>query len=1563
MGCAYIYKGNKFNSELELDDFLLLKKPFEPEYGDLVFSLSNMQLTLDQKLKEIRQKSRELDEKYEEWIRNNKIEIGEDGETSIVAPPYIGVNKFLSTHQTLEGGQLYPEFRADEYWKRRFDDWKQGKFNEIEIQEFGFDPANLPTIMDESEQNRMRDQMTVRWKTQAKIGDAIHNIMQITFSKHGENYGVQLPNEVLKNIIKSKLLNKNKPYIKDDSIIDQAIQYAKSLYEKLKQESADGDLTFYPEFRMSQSTSETDSNGGPIKLYGIIDLLVIDSKGNAHIIDYKTSIHDYLGFSDSKIYAYSYQLAVYQRMLEKNGLTCSQFRRWIAPIQMQGFRKEGNTYTYNQLNTRTPIQEQTESTVPKKMWSNIEEFLPEEFKIVTSAEDVVKTTTEQMSKWFPDYNRDKAITKEEVIDELKRRDKLTPDDKGFYTYKTDEEIITSDDEAQFVEKVFNWKKTLPGKRARTMKEVKSALNKAIEAKNIDNIQFPEPIINNQEGSTYWLKDTLRRYADGSWEIVDNTVTESFGILTLKNNITNQIDFIRVSTRNLTAHHLLYAKDGRSKLVMHRGLTGNFESDSQAQSKSGQLMAEAVDGNIELIETMLVINQLQGLQNVTVGNISVINPWYTNAIQMSNEQLYYCFDELCKYSDVPKNNFKDGSIKLASNYELAAQMFKSIMMRGHQVDFKDEYRHFKNLNECVTLLDDNLDKSKEEKIAALEKLLTFMTSSKSGMSNKLKKTYTSQHDLQDLEVSMYNTILMAIAELKGINFKQQLKDHDKWLESLSILRKGASGSYLDNPGKLSSETLNLITKLVNNAYQNTREDVQRHAAKIRQLTENLKKEKGINSLNENFANQTNMYKNMYKWVDGDLYFIRPEEAHSQAEKEFLEYTLDIINRNRYPYSDAQLARMKASGDPKYYRIPLAQGGTDSIATENGLLNLLKAKLSFLLPKTAWRRAQEKVEGIFNYTDNEDEARNKSQILFQMANLFDEGESETRVDKLKRMKANHEAPELNFESLLYKHIFAHSVKENIDDVFPLIKTAMIHIQQQGANQNTSFSGDLDYLQDYINGKIKNQSIVNPKNKKWIKVASLIKQQASLLTLAFAPVQMVYQPLQGLWQEISLMIRKPGGNEAFSFKNFVKANRIVWTDLFKNTTKHPTICSMLNQHYGINDMDMNMYANRITHTKKGIWDFTNMAFKFASRPDYYNRMVILVSQMIQDGSYQAHSIVNGELHYDYRLDERFKAYTNNDRTDIQKYNKAKSLYYTIAQQLIEEKTKNPDGSLFKYGDPLPKPYTTKEMENFKSLSDDIYGYYSHEKKSMIMSTALGSLWLQFKTFWSGKKNQYLEAGGTKVTGKWDHLKVDGKKQYYQLNANGEILFDQPYTDTPTSAPVYQWEGQWQEGILLTISDIVKDCVQNKSFSSGFKNKWNEEDINLRNTYRSNMKQFVYDFMMFVVIGSILGAAMAGWFEDEEKELKDDRSISAGLWLASLKVMSSAIKNSFLDLNFIDSIGSPISQWTPFSVEWSGRQLTNLYEVALGDRTFEQGICNLFGGAKQVKPMLDRIFPEPEK
>jgi len=43
-----------------------------------------------------------------------------------------------------------------------------------------------------------------------------------------------------------------------------------------------------------------------------------------------------------------------------------------------------------------------------------------------------------------------------------------------------------------------------------------------------------------------------------------------------------------------------------------------------------------------------------------------------------------------------------------------------------------------------------------------------------------------------------------------------------------------------------------------------------------------------------------------------------------------------------------------------------------------------------------------------------------------------------------------------------------------------------------------------------------------------------------------------------------------------------------------------------------------------------------------------------------------------------------------------------------------------------PLPRAYTSREAESMKDLSDKIYGYYTHEKKSLIMSSAVGSLWL---------------------------------------------------------------------------------------------------------------------------------------------------------------------------------------------------------------------------------------------
>nr|DAU18060.1 MAG TPA: hypothetical protein [Bacteriophage sp.] len=52
-----------------------------------------------------------------------------------------------------------------------------------------------------------------------------------------------------------------------------------------------------------------------------------------------------------------------------------------------------------------------------------------------------------------------------------------------------------------------------------------------------------------------------------------------------------------------------------------------------------------------METMLLINQMRGIEGYTVGNVQVVNPLYANGLGLSNEELLYCWKELNKHDSV------------------------------------------------------------------------------------------------------------------------------------------------------------------------------------------------------------------------------------------------------------------------------------------------------------------------------------------------------------------------------------------------------------------------------------------------------------------------------------------------------------------------------------------------------------------------------------------------------------------------------------------------------------------------------------------------------------------------------------------------------------------------------------------------------------------------------------------------------------------------------------------------------------------------------------------------
>jgi hypothetical protein len=235
--------------------------------------------------------------------------------------------------------------------------------------------------------------------------------------------------------------------------------------------------------------------------------------------------------------------------------------------------------------------------------------------------------------------------------------------------------------------------------------------------------------------------------------------------------------------------------------------------------------------------------------------------------------------------------------------------------------------------------------------------------------------------------------------------------------------------------------------------------------------------------------------------------------------------------------------------------------------------------------------------------------------------------------------------------------------MDARMPIIKAAAFSLKVMSDFQGVEFEGDIDTIEKTVKNKIKNESLIEGENMQ--KVAGVTKEfqkMASWMALAFAPIQLTGQTLNGLFNMIRL--NWTYDNKIFSKKHLQDSFKEVGSDIIHFGTT-PTLSEAINKVYGINDMDMNTYAQNLSTNKRGIFHFFNRyAYKMSSRPDFYNRMTIFLSQMKSDGCYKAHSLdKDGNLIYDCKLDERYKALWKSPKGS-KEYNEALSRYITVGK-----------------------------------------------------------------------------------------------------------------------------------------------------------------------------------------------------------------------------------------------------------------------------------------------------------
>lgn len=236
----------------------------------------------------------------------------------------------------------------------------------------------------------------------------------------------------------------------------------------------------------------------------------------------------------------------------------------------------------------------------------------------------------------------------------------------------------------------------------------------------------------------------------------------------------------------------------------------------------------------------------------------------------------------------------------------------------------------------------------------------------------------------------------------------------------------------------------------------------------------------------------------------------------------------------------------------------------------------------------------------------------------------------------------------------------------------------------------------------------------------IAAPIKYLASAAALGFNATLGIRNTLESLWKAPSKVIGKFFGTEdTFGFKDYSQAVMLMIGDV-GDFTHNITLIEELNRIFRMQNMDSNRIAQELMSDKSGLLNMKDrLVFWTATAPDYFNRMSMLLAQMIHDGVWGSMQVTEEGFKYNWKKDKRFEAYANNDKSDINKYNEQRALYLYMLQEANQEK-----GLSLKEGDDLPLPYTNQKILALKNFSDTAYGFYDHSTRPLLQKMAIGSL-----------------------------------------------------------------------------------------------------------------------------------------------------------------------------------------------------------------------------------------------
>lgn len=1181
------------------------------------------------------------------------------------------------------------------------------------------------------------------------------------------------------------------------------------------------------------------------KIAGIIDLLVVDKKGKATIYDLKTSYKDLDEWSNIKTLKMKYQMALYRQLLRVKNIDVADIR--IIPSKMTGI--DYNTEVVNGLELDRYISLSPDVTEHSKIQRNARAILPTSSFSFKIANDVSKEIKEELSSNFGYEIQARGFNKkaENIKNNLRteKRASVTTgkveEKKFFLDTLTNERVYVT--EANVDEKINDYLKRLSEDTAYEARKLREHINSAKKGNKL----IEKYKLSDEKANDIIVRVFNRYVEDASWSVVEDGELDDLGILCFFNDRNKTFEFVSITSNKLN-----------EKISLAKGpsILGQFLSRKDTY-KDTRLM-ESNTKNIEYMKIAALMNKyVDRFKEGSIGLIRVVNPHTYQVDGIDLETLKYNYSKLCYQT---KHKFSLNAIKSVDPTILV----------------------FQKLSELVERDDNRLLKKFKNDLDVSEDILSSLISLQKSIQDEILR----DGDIDKMTFRNETEELLALVS-EAIIYQKQLTLPVE--ESMKVWAMNNS-SMLSNPGAVNNKNVQTANNFLGMAMYNIRRKQLEYKENHRDLFENFFESQGYSKARRyTVGDNIKSYKNLFVRdaagnLDRSMQLKNPDSdpTLSPEEKTFLRALLKSINELRYGrLTSEKESELKASG--AYFDYPLMKGSTLSKATNASYKDVLRDYFN----------------DMYNYnkyfSSEDEESTKKAKSMNEMYNRFESQlNSEFRAKMLS--ENNPEDFEVDIELMLDMMSFSRIRKQEFDKVLPVINALRIAIKYQSYNLLKDQDITIDYLQKLVAQAVFNDKMIPDHLKGFAKMTGALRDMTSKLNLGVNVFSGITNLLQGQWANLSRVLAKEFGEDMPTKAEYAKGLGILFSDV--NIVNNITLVEEINNLYGFANMDLNAIVERMSQSKTGITALgSRWLFWTVGAPDYFNRMGVFLGQMIHDGSFDAHEMKNGKLVYDWTKDKRFSIYASGDKTNP-KYDFQRALYLKFLEDFNSAGTESRN---LQEGDPLPAAYTYRHRESFKNALDKAHGYYDHETKAMINNTILGSVFFQFKTFLTAKKDQYFQKGDTYGQGNFVQMKdYDGNLLFLDESNN--------LTTENTHRPAIEWKGRYMEGIYYSLVNTLEDIKEYK---------WNIGEV-----YKEAKKhpERMANFKMLATDLTIITALTVIYNLVDWKELKQDKPFTAALGRAvlgsgrdlfignNLTSLGLSTKNPFASVAYMSDVGNTV-------------------------------------------------------